>query len=116
MTARVDWDRLVHAAVFAAFGEASRVGYTIQGGPSLTVDGIFDEGAMPLTLDGVSPPSNQVRPTLGIRLSQFPAGYDPRNAKGDTFTITKNGATVAYTVKDGRPDGKGWALLEATRS
>jgi hypothetical protein len=48
---------------------------------------------------------------LGVRLSQFPAGYDPRNAQGDTFVVRG----VTYVVKDGRPDSHGGAHLEATR-
>lgn len=112
----IDWDRLCNAPVFAAFGESARIAYAIAGGSTFTVDGVFDEGAAPVTLDGISPPVNEVRPVLGVRLAQFPSGYDPRSAKGDTFTVTRRGVAAVYRVKDGRPDGKGWALLEATRT
>lgn len=106
----VDWDSLVLGPLFAAFGEAQRVEYSIAGAPPITVDGIFDEGARPVRLV-TEPDFNEVAPVLGVRLSQFPAGYDPRNAQGDTFVVRG----VTYVVKDGRPDSHGAARLEATR-
>lgn len=110
----IDWDSLVHGPVMRAFGEAARVQYTPAGGPSITVDGIFDEGARPVRLVD-DPDVNEVAPLLGVQLLQFPAGFDPRNAKGDTFVITRNGISTTYVVKDGKPDSHGWAQLEATR-
>ena len=110
----VDWDNLVHGPLMRVFGDPARVQYTPAGSATITVDGIFDEGARPVRLVD-DPDVNEVVPLLGIQLSQFPAGFNPRNAKGDRFVITRNGVSTTYVVKDGRPDSHGWALLEATR-
>ena len=50
-------------------------------------------------------------PRLGIQLSQFPAGFDPKLAQGDRFTVKRTGRT--YVVKLGMPDGQGGARLDA---
>ena len=97
--------------MMSVFGESAAIQYTVIGGASFGVDGIFDEGARPVHLVA-DPDVNEIAPTLGIRLAQFPTGYDPRNAKGDTFVA--RGRT--YVVKDGKPDSHGWAILEATRA
>lgn len=107
----VDWDRLVHAPIMSVFGEPTPVQYSIAGAPAIGVDGIFDEGARALQLV-TSPEVNEVIPILGVRLSQFPADFDPRNSKGDTFVVRG----ISYVVKDGKPDSHGWAFLEATRA
>lgn len=107
----VDWDNLVHGPVLGVFGEAARVQYTPAAGAPFFVDAIFDEGARPIQIV-TGPEVNEVAPTLGIRLSQFPAGFDARNAKGDSFLARG----VTYVVKDGKPDSHGWAILEATRA
>lgn len=107
----VDWDGLVHAPLMAVFGEPTPVQYSIAGGQAISVDGIFDEGARPLQLV-TDPGVNEVVPTLGVRLAQFPAWFDPRNSKDDTFVVRG----VTYIVKDGKPDSHGWAILEATRA
>jgi hypothetical protein len=104
----IDWDSLVLGPLQAAFGEP--VAYTIADGPTIAISGIFDEGARPVRAV-TEPDINEVSPVLGVRLSQFPAGYDPRNAQGDTFVVRG----ITYVVKDGRPDSHGAAHLEATR-
>ena len=106
----IDWDGLVHGPVMGVFGESARVEYTPAGGSSFFVDGIFDEAARPVRLV-TDPDVNEVSPLLGVRLTLFPLGYDPRNAKGDTFVVRG----ITYVVKDGKPDSHGWAILEATR-
>lgn len=106
----VDWDTLVHGPLMRVFGESAPIPYTRRGGATLTVTAIFDEASNSVRLLD-DPDVNEVRPVLGIQLSQFPTGYDPRNAKGDTFVARG----VTYVVKDGKPDSHGWALLEATR-
>ena len=95
--------------MMSVFGEPTPIPYSIAGGAPITVDGIFDAGARPVNLV-TEPGVNEVSPTLGVRLVQFPAGFDPRNSKGDTFVV--RGST--YVVKDGKPDSHGWAILEAT--
>lgn len=107
----VDWDALVHAPLMTVFGERVPVQYSIAGAPAISVDGIFDEGARPLQLV-TDPGVNEIVPTLGIRLAQFPADYNPRNSKDDSFVVRG----VSYVVKDGKPDSHGWAILEATRA
>jgi hypothetical protein len=106
----LDWDALVHAPIMSTHGNV-RADYSIGGAPAIKVDGILDEGARPIQIV-TGPDVNEVVPTLGIRLAQFPPDFNPRNAKGDTFVA--NGIT--YNVKDGRPDSHGWAILEATRA
>ena len=107
----IDWDALVHAPMMNEFGESARVQYSIAGAPAITVDGIFDKAAYPVRVV-VDPDVNEVMPILGVRLSQFPPDFDPRNAKGDTFVVRG----VTYVVKDGKPDSHGWAHLQATRA
>ncbi len=106
----VDWDSLLHGPIMGAFGESARVQYTPAGGSTFVVDGIFDEAERPVQMLD-APDINEVSPLLGVRLSQFPAGFDARNAKGDTFVVRG----VTYVVKNGKPDSHGWAQLEATR-
>jgi hypothetical protein len=106
----IDWDTLVLGPLHSVFGEPVPVMYSIAGGAPFGVSGIFDEGARSVRLV-TEPEFNEVAPVLGVRLSQFPAGYDPRNAQGDTFVVRG----VTYVVKDGRPDSHGAAHLEATR-
>jgi hypothetical protein len=105
---------MVHGPVMQAFGEVARVQYTPAGGSPILVDGIFDEGARPVRLVD-DPDVNEVAPLLGVRLSQFPAGFNPRNAKDDTFVVTRAGVTTTYVVTDGKPDSHGWAQLTAVR-
>jgi len=107
----LDWDALVHGPVMQAFGEGAPIQYTISGGATLSVDGVFDEGARAVRVV-MEPEVNEVAPVLGIRLAQFPADFDPRNAKGDTFVARG----ITYVVTDGKPDSHGWAILEATRA
>ncbi len=110
----MDWTSLtndLHRAVIGAFGEPVRVQYTVGNADPISVDGVFDEGARPVRIV-TDPEVNEVVPMLGIQLSQFPAGFDPRNAQDDTFVVRG----VTYVVKDGRPDSHGWAILEATRA
>jgi len=92
---------------------AEPVQYTPAVGAPFTINGVFDEGSQPLTV--VDPQAvNAVLPRLGIRLSEFPSGYDPRDAQDDRFTVIRTGVT--YVVRDGRPDSHGWAMLEAHRA
>ena len=105
----IDWDKALHAPVMAVFGQA--VVYTCADGTVVNLaDAVFDEAFVPT--DGLVDPTALGRsPVLGVRLAAFPAGYDPENAQGDTFTIAASG--VIYVVKAGKPDGHGWAKLEA---
>ena len=108
----LDFDTLCHAPVMEALANAT-VSYSVGGAQAFDVPGIFDEGYRPLQIV-TGPDVNEVAPTLGIRLALFPADFNPRNAKGDTFTVLQTGVT--YNVTDGKPDSHGWAILEATRA
>jgi len=107
----IDWDALVLAPCMGVFGEADRIPYSIAGAPPIYVEGIFDEGTAPL--DSLGPPGiNALQPVLGVRQSAFPATWDPRNARGDTFVV--KGRT--YTVQNAKPDSHGGVRIEAKRS
>ena len=107
-----DFAGLLHASVSRTFGE--RVNYTPAGGPAITLtDAIFREPTATVEVpDG--PPMLTVRPSLGVRLAAMPAGWDPEAAQGESFTVASTGKT--YTVAQGRPNGAGWAYLEAVHS
>lgn len=104
----MDWDALVHGPIMATFREPSPILYSIAGAPAIAVDGIFDDAAQPERLVADAG-FNATGPLLGVRLSQFPPTFKPRNAKDDTFVVRG----VTYVVNDGRPDGHGWAYLSA---
>ena len=105
----VNWDAILLAPVQAVFGE--RVEYRFSdGGMLVLADAVFDEAYMPVDAM-VDPTIMSRRPTLGVRLSVFPAGFDPEAAQGDTFTVVRTGR--CYIVKAGQGDGHGWAKLEA---
>jgi hypothetical protein len=104
----IDWDSLVLGPLMEVFGETTQVQYTrVQLGQTFSVDGIFDEAYTPGGQGELQLMS--ARPVLGVRLSQFPADYDPEDAQGDEFIV--RGRT--YVVKAGKPDSHGGARLEA---
>ncbi len=105
----INWDAILHAPVQGIFGE--RVEYRFaDGGLLVLADAVFDEAYMAVDAM-IDPTIMSRRPTLGVRLSAFPPGFDPEAAQGDTFTVTRTGRT--YIVKAGQDDGHGWAKLEA---
>lgn len=105
----IDWDQHL-AAVHGVFGEPVLYRFA-DGDPAITIaDATFSEAFT--TVDALAePPVMGLRITLGIRLSALPVGYDPEQAQGDHFEVARTGRR--YVVKSGRPDGKGWAMLEA---
>lgn len=105
----IDWNGLVLGPLMDVFGEP--VTYTPAGGSPLSITAIFDEAYTPVQLVA-DPEVNAVMPVLGVQLSQFPAGFDPRNAQGDTFIARGK----SYVVKNGKPDSHGGARLEANRA
>src|SRR5262245_13852016 len=102
----IDWDALVIGPAMDVFGEP--VIYTPATGSPFTIHAIFDEAFVPVELIGESDVIS-VRPVLGIRLADFPVGYDPQTAQGDRYTV--RGRT--YVVKAGKPDSHGGARLDA---
>lgn len=106
-----DPDALILAPCHAEFGEP--VAYTIAGGATLQVTGIFDEGR--LEIDSLAAPQiNELSPVLGVRTAQFPSNWDARSARGDTFTVARFPGRI-YMVRNGAPDSHGSARLEAVR-
>lgn len=104
----VDWDALVIGPVMGVFGEP--VVYSRLVGLPLSITGVFDDGFT--EVDPVSRPGlMSSKPTLGIRLEQFPPDFDAKEAQGDWFTVVRTGKT--YVVNDGEPDSHGHALLHA---
>lgn len=103
----IDWDGAVLGPLNAVFGEP--VTYTPRVGAPFPITGVFDEAYMPVTLVA-DPPVMSARPVLGVRLSEFPAGFDPEAAQGDHLTITRTGDT--FVVKAGKNDSHGHARLE----
>lgn len=108
----IDFSGLLHSSVGRTFGE--RVTYTPAVGPAITLtDAVFREPAATVEVpDG--PPVLTVRPSLGVQLSAMPSGWDPTSAQGESFTVARTGKT--YTVAQGRPNGAGWAYLEAVHA
>lgn len=104
----IDWDTLVLAPLAQVFGQP--VDYTPAGGQTVRISGVFDAGYVSVDPLG-EPGAVSVGPRLGVQVSQLPAGWDPRNAEGDTFTVVATGKT--YRVRLGMPDSHGWARLDA---
>jgi hypothetical protein len=105
----IDWSAVVLAPVMGVFGE--QVVYMPAAGAPFTIQhGVFDDGFV--AIDPFGPPAVlSSHPVLGILLSEFPTGFDAKEAQGDRFTVVATGKT--YVVKDGEPDSHGHALLRA---
>lgn len=110
----IDWDALVIGPTVGVFGQP--VTYIPGAGSPVFDEGpfditaVFDEGYSPA--DQFSDPSvSTSQPRLGIRLSEFPDGYEAETAQGDTFLVQRTGKT--YIVKLGMADGYGGARLDA---
>lgn len=104
----IDWNALAVGPTTSILGEPAT--YSVDGGVPFPITAVFFDGSKavsPIEEPGVI----STAPRIGVQLSQFPAGYDPQNAQGDTFTITRTGVT--YVVRAGWPDGLGGAHLEA---
>jgi hypothetical protein len=105
----IDWSAVVLAPVMAVFGEEVRY-MPAAGAPFTIKHGVFDAGFAPV--DPFSAPAVlSSHPVLGILLSEFPPGFDAKEAQGDRFTVMASGIT--YIVKAGEPDSHGHALLRA---
>ena len=105
---RVPRAPLVVGPVVGTFGQP--VDYTPAGGSTVRITAVFTEAYV--SIDPMGPPGvSSVGPRLGVQVSQLAAGWDPINAQGDTFTVVLTGKT--YVVRQGMPDGKGRANLDA---
>lgn len=102
----IDWNTAVIGPLMSVFGEA--IIYTPKAGSAFPITAVFDEAYREVSpADGI--PVTTEMPVLGIQVSQFPAGYDPDQAQGDTLTVTRTGEL--FTVREGRKDGHGSAKL-----
>lgn len=102
----IDWDAQVIGPLIGAFGESAT--YTPVTGSPFAISIVFDEAYQEVDLAGGTGIVS-VMPVAGIRISEFPAGWDPENAQGESIYI--NSRAASYQVKEGRPDGHGWAKL-----
>jgi hypothetical protein len=107
----IDWNALVVGPVMGVF--AQPVTYVPAGGAPISITAVFDEAFQEVTLPGDASVLS-TGPMLGVQLSQMPAGFDPEASQGDQFTVLATGAT--YVVRQGQPDGHGWALLLANEA
>ena len=107
----IDWDTAVLAPMMGAgiFGEALQPLYTPQGGGTpFNLDGVFDDAYVGLSIEGAEPEFQTLKPVLGVRLAQIPAGVTL--TAGDSVFIPSKSTT--YKVMSVEPDGHGWVLLE----
>jgi hypothetical protein len=105
----IDWNAVVLGPVMGVFGQ--QVLYQPANGTPFTIfHGVFDNGFVEVDPIG-SPGVLSAKPVLGIQLSEFPAGFDAKEAQGDFFTMLSTGVT--YIVKGGEADSHGHALLRA---
>lgn len=106
----IDWDALVLQPAMGVFGEPAT--YTPEGGSPFGINVVFDSGYTGVEVGGITAITSA--PMVGIRLAEFPGGFDPELAQGDAITITRTG--VSYVVKDGRKDSHGGARLDLNRA
>lgn len=102
----IDWGSLVLAPCHGVFSEQAT--YTRQSGESFDITVVFDEPTVGVEVGGMV--ATDTSPMVGIQMSEFPVGFDPKDAQGDTLIITRTGQT--FTVKRGKGDGHGAARLE----
>lgn len=108
----IDWDALVLAPLNAVFGEP--LTYYPRTGAPFQITGVFDTAYTPVALDGNGDAGViSARPVCGVRLSEFPIGFDPEAAQKDQ--LIRVGTGVRYTVKAGKSDGHGHVRLELNR-
>lgn len=105
----IDWDTDVLAPMMDAgvFGENVQPVYTPKGCLPFSIDGVFDDAYVGLSLEGAEPEFQTLSPVLGVRLAQFPAGTTPN--QGDTVRVASVNTT--YKVMSVKVDGHGWAKL-----
>ena len=105
----IDWDELVIAPLHEAFSEPATYSIitpvTVR---TFDITVIFDDAAMNVEAGGMIVTTSN--PTVGVRLSEFPADYDPELAQGDSIKILRTGDI--YDVKRGKKDSKGNARLD----
>lgn len=102
----IDWDQHVIGPLVGVFGEPAT--YTLSSGQSFALNVVFDEAYQEVDLTGGTGITSAM-PVIGVRVADFPAGWDAENAQGESVYIDSRAGS--YTVKEGRPDGHGSARL-----
>ena len=101
----MDFDALVLGPCMGIFGSPT-VYQPNDGSASFPLTGVFDRFHAEITFDdSTGAPISTMRPILGVRASDFPAGMTP--GQGDKVTV----AGETYLVMDKQPDGQGHVLL-----
>ncbi|MDR3513779.1 MAG: hypothetical protein P4L73_19250 [Caulobacteraceae bacterium] len=108
----------LNADCFAVFGEADpdadpsgpdlRPLYIPVAGAPFRLNGVFDEAFLAENINDSTSDFSTVDPVFGVRLADFPAGLAP-GADDKLFVPRKN---TTYVVRNDRPDGRGWVLLD----
>lgn len=106
----IDFDALVLKPCANAFGQSAQ--YKPKAGGQLPVTVVFDDPCLAVDVGGMVAITSS--PMVGIRLAEFPVGYDPEMAQGDQIVLTASGKT--YVVKAGRDDSHGWARLDLNKA
>lgn len=102
----IDWDALVLGPTHSVFAESAT--YQQGGGEPFGITVVFDEPTVTVEAAGMGVLSTD--PSIGIRLHEFPADFDPNNAQEDTVVLTNRGRH--FVVKTGRADSHGGARLK----
>lgn len=109
----IDWGAVVLTPVMGVFGEPAM--YTpsprspVFAGAAFQINVVFDNAYVEIG-EVSGPGAMSRRPVFGVRLAEFPAGFDPEEAQGDMITMPGTGRV--YVVKSGRPDSHGGARLD----
>ncbi len=105
----LDFERLLHRPVLAAFGEVGQGAkvptYTpFSGAPGYSLDGVFDEA-----FETVDPLSGLPAATLEVVFGASLSSFRSPPVMNDQLFIPRTGTT--YLVREVRPDGHGWVQL-----
>jgi hypothetical protein len=98
----IDFSTLVLGPAMAAFGEP--VTYDPVEGDAFALTAVVDLAHAEVSFTDGAPVST-VKPMLGVRLADFPAGIAPQ--QDDQATVRG----TLYDVVDVEPDGQGGAML-----
>jgi len=108
----IDWGEVVLAPLMGVFGESATYtpspGSPVFNGTAFPITVIFDNAYVEVG-EAAGPGAMSRRPVFGVRLAEFPEGFDPAEAQGDM--ITRADGTI-YIVRAGRTDSHGGARLD----
>jgi len=106
----IDWDALVVGPCVAVFGQQAPDGsgtptYMPVTGRPFLINGVFDNGVVPIELNDPSSDIFTTKPVLGCRASDFPAEAAPND---QVFIPSEN---QTYVVRAVTYDSHGGVLL-----